>query len=623
MNSLSDRDRYIAFVEQILASILKGQVASKALIYRRLVDELQPGTGEIFERCLMEKISSLESLVQTESDELKQAKATRQLRAIKMLQQAWEEWQKNHQAQSKCAVAVQQILAVEAHQRLSVLLTVLDPNQSYVFKHPQIRQLAQSLQEAAEGLTDESEAFELRQYALGLIEGLKSVTELEPHLISWVYDMPNRALGFGGGAMNSGPWQTWAKQVSNPLAKALFTKQAQNQSAALLTTEDSIDWKAWVGLMVLMRDLQMGLVAWFDKQPYSNQFGQNLSGVTFLVFAMIWCELSKSLIPVPQPLEREVLSQACFQMALQILRTFAQRDNFPLYGGVFASFSGQDFRETIDYLNQPLSSVENIQEKARILTVLGYSQQWMGNHSQALRLHHEALELARQTEDKVCEVANFNHLSRLSWRQDYPQAITYAQRALILARQIGDRKGESHCLVSLGFCEVMMARQERTVTFEQLESSIRYLEQGLKLSEKFQDLLNQAISSLGLGIAYVALEQPTEAVPALEQGLLRVQQVGERDLQALGYTYLGEAYYQLHREDLAVYHACLGMYLLEQRGDIKWQQAAALVMILQGRLGAENFQKILSQNRSKFLAQIGVDGFDYLPSLIERYRQQS
>ncbi|MEA5518611.1 tetratricopeptide repeat protein [Limnoraphis robusta] len=624
MNPPSDRDRYQTFVEQIIASILKGQIASKALIYQRLVDELQPGTGEIFERCLMEKISSLESLVKTESDELKQAKATRQLRAIKMLQQAWEEWQKNHQAESSCAVAVRQILEAEATQRLSVLLQVLDPNQSYVFKHPQIRQLAQSLQQEAEGLTNPSEAFELRQYALGLMEGLASVSELEPHLISWVYDLPNRALGFGGGAMNHGPWQSWAKQVSSPLAKELFTKQAQNQSAALVATEQTIDWKAWVGLMVLMRDLQTGLVAWFDKQPYSAQFGQNLSGVTFLVFAMIWSELSSGLKLASQQPEREVLSQACFQISLQILRTFAQRDNFPLYGGVFASFSGQGFRETINYLNQPLNFAENIQEKARILTVLGYSQQWIGHHEQAWTLHQEALELARQTEDRACEVANFNHLSRLSWRQkDYSQAITFAQRALILARQIGDRKGEAHCLVSLGFCEVLMARQQRTVTFEQLESSISYLEQGLKLSEKFNDLLNQALSSLGLGIAYVVLEKPTQAVPILEEGLLRVQQVGERDLQALGYACLGEAYYQLHREDLAVYHACLGMYLLEQRGDIKWQQAGALVMILQGKLGSENFQNILSQNRSKFIALIGIDGFDYLPSLIERYRQQS
>ncbi|WP_413160022.1 tetratricopeptide repeat protein [Capilliphycus salinus ALCB114379] len=625
MNSPTDRDRYITFIEDIVASILKGKIASKELIYRRLVDEVKPGTGEIFERCLMEKIASFESVVQSESDELKQAKATRQLRAVKMLQQAWEQWQKNHQAENQCSVAVRQILDAKADERLGVLLQILDPNQSYVFKHPQIRQLAQSLQQEAEGLTDESEAFELRQYASGLLFGITSVNELEPHLISWVYELPNSALGFGEVSATNGPWNRWAKQVSNPLAKELFTKQAQNQSAALVAQADhTIDWKAWVGLMVLMRDLQTGLVTWFDKQAYSAKAGQNLSGVTFMVFAMVWCELSRGFQTASPQGEKERLSQACFQMSLQILRAFAQRDNFPLYGGVFASFSGESFRETIHYLDQPLKYVENVQEKARILTVLGYSQQWMGNFKQALSFHQEALELARQTEDRGCEVANLNHLSRLNLRQkDYSQAITFAQRALILSRQIGDRFGEAHCLVSLGFCEVLIARQERAVTFEELESSINYLEQGLKLSEKFQDLLNQALSAIGLGIAYVTVEKPTQAVPFLEQGLSVVGQAGDRDLQALGCAYLGEAYYQLKREDLAVYYASLGMYLLEQRGNIQWRQAAALVTILQGKLGAENFQKFLSQYRSQFIAQIGIDGYDYLPSLIERYRQET
>ncbi|MGB3534525.1 MAG: tetratricopeptide repeat protein [Microcoleaceae cyanobacterium] len=624
MNPTTDRDRYIIFIDEIITLVLKGKIASKQIIYRRLVDELKPGTGEIFERCLMEKSSNLEQTVKTESDELKQAKATRQLRAIKLLQQAWEQWQKKYQAQSQCDVAVQQIIAAPPEERLGILLQVLDPNQSYIFKHPQIQQLAQSLQQAAEELTDRSEAFELRQYAAGLIEGLTAITELEPHLISWIYDLPNRAVGFGEVAANSGPWASWAKQVSHPLAKELFNQQAHNQSAAaVILAQNTINLKDWVGLIVLMRDVQLGLVTWFDKQAYSAQLGIDLSGVTFIVFAMVWSELSQGFQTVPLSSEKEQLSQACFQMTLQILRAFAARPNFPLYGGVFASFSGNNFRDTIDYLDRPLNFVENIQEKARILTVLGYSQQWMGNPQKALDFHKEALELSRQTQDRTCEVANLNHLSRLNWQNnDYNSAINQAQRSLILARQIGDKKGESYSLVSLGFCEIIIARQQRTVTLEQLESSINYLQQGLKLSEKLKDLLNQAVSLIGLGIASVSLEQPLQAVPFLEQGLTIVQKVGDRNLQTLGHAYIAEAYYQLQREELAIYHGCLGMYLLEQQGNIQWQQTAAIVMILQGRVGEEKFNASLAKYRSQLIAQIGVDGFDYLPNLIARYRQQ-
>jgi len=622
MNQPSDRERYMTLIDEIIANILKGNIASKALIYKRLVDEIKVGTGEIFERGLIEKISTLESLVKTETDELKQAKATRQLRGIQMVRQAWEDWQKNYQVQSHSSGAVRQIIEAEPAQRLAVLIEVLDPNQSYVFKHPQIRQLSQTLEQEASRLTDESEASELRQYAAGLLRGIATVKELEPYLISWVYDRPQRDIGFGGSATAGGPWETWAKNVNSPLAKELFSQQAKNQSAAVFAqSQQQIDWKEWVGLIILMRDLQTGLVTWFDKQPYSAQVGQNLAGVTFMVFAMIWSELSSGFQSLSSDSDRDRLGRGCFQMTLQILRTFAQRNNFPLYGGVFASFSGENFRETITYLDRPLNYVENILEKARILTVLGYSQRWIGNHYRAAELHREALELASQTGDRACEVANYNHLSRLSLRQkDYSQAVADAQRALILARQIGARQGESYSLISLGFSEIAIARQERSVTFEQLESSINYLEQGLKLSEKFNDFVNQSLGYLGLGMAYVSLEQPAQAVPVLERGLSVLQQMGEQDLQALTHAYLGEAYYQLEREESAVYHACLGMYLLEQRGDVRWRQAGGLVMILRGQLGEEKFRQILAQQRSQFIALIGVDGFDYLPELSDRYR---
>lgn len=618
---LSQRDRYIAAIDNIIDSVLKGQVASKELLYQRLTQELEPGTGEIFEQCLVEKVNALESIVKT-GDESRQARATRQLRAIKLLQQSWEQWRKNNQDQTSCAAAVQQILATEAENRLAILLQILDPNQTNIFKHQQIRQLAIALQQEAEALPSTA-AFELRQYATGLTQGLNLVRELEPYLVSWVYEIPNQPLGFGGATATSGPWTTWAKQTSSPLARTLFTYQAQNQSAApVAQSQQNLDWSAWISLMVLMRDLYTGLVAWFDKQPYSAQAGRNLSGVTFLVFAMIWCELSSGFKAATQLPEQEHLAQVCFQIALQILRSFAQRDNFPLYGGVFASFSGEGFRETLTYLNQPLNFVENVQEKARILTVLGYSQRWVGNTTQALTWHQEALELARQVGDQACEVANLNHLSRLHLAQkSYREAIAFAQRALILARQIGDRKGEAYSLVSLGYGEVLIAQQDRRVSLEQLESSISYLQEGLQRSEKLQDESNQAISHLGLGIAFVSLEQPDQALAALEKALALGQRLAAPELNALSHVYLGEAHYQLNHTDLAIYHGCLGMYLLEQRQDPRWQKPGALVIILQGKLGIEKFQATLNQMRSPLIAQIGVDGFDYLPGLIERYRE--
>jgi tetratricopeptide (TPR) repeat protein len=621
---ITPRQRYADLIEQTIANILQGKIRSKEQVYDLLVHQLESGLGEIFEQALAERMDSLQCQLTT-TDELKQAKAERQMRALKTLQSAWEQWQRTYRVQNACSMAVQTLINTASTERLPVLIHFLDPNQADVFDHAMIQQLAQVLQETAECLPEESEALEMRQLGLGLKRGLACFYELEGLIVSWLCD-PQFQVGFGASSQqNYGPWEIWAKQTSSSLARALFTGQAQNQSAAAIAlAQPNFDMADWVELVVLLRGLQHGLVKWFDQQPYSIQAGRHMAGVTFLVFAMLWSELSHGVRQASQlsDHDRQNLSQGCFRITLQLLRTFAQRDNFPLYGGVFASFSGENFRETITYLDQPLKAVENTQEKARILTVLGYSQRGLGNHQGAISLHQEALDLARQVGDQPCEIANLNHLGRLSLEQtDFHGALSYAQRALILARQTGERQGEAHALASLGYSEVMLAQQQEQVSAENLEAAIAYLERAQKLAERLANGQNLALCYLGLGIGYGAIQQSGRAKPLLEQAILASQQIGDQDLQALSHAHLGETCYQLHQPEIAVYHTCLGMYLLEQRSNHHWRRAAALVIVLEGQLGSENFFHLLQQQRSQLIVQIGVDGFDHLPSLIQRYRQ--
>ena len=624
-NPLTTRDRYLIFVERIIINIENGKLLSKEHVYRILSESLESGTGEIFERAVEEQANLLQANFIAQTDEVKQAKATQKLRAMKILKDAWEQWQKNYQLEDTCARGLQKIVNAEAQERLSTLIQVLDPNHTPVFERQHIQLLIQLLQKSAETLSDDSEAFALRQFAIGLTRGLASFDLLEGSLASWLYE-PQQQVGFAR-SKGSGPWHSWAQQITNSLPRELFAGQALNQSAAAIAqAQRSIDISAWVELAILLRYLQNGLVRWFDQQPYDARVGLHMTGVTFVAFAMIWGELSSGF-QNSQHLskrDREALAKICFRISLQTLRTFAQRENFPLYGGVFASFSGDSFRETINYLDQPLKESENTQEKARILTVLGYSQAWMGHHNQAIALHQEALNLAREVGDQRCEIANLNHLSRISLIQkDFSLSESQAQRAVILARQNGDRQGEANALANLGYSEVMIARQQESITPEELESPLNHLERGQKLSEKLNDLQNQALCWVGIGTAYVAIEQPSQAQIALAKGLALTQQIGDRDLQALSHAYLGEAFYQLDQLEPATYHACLGMYLLEQRQSKGWQQSASLVVILQGKLTTESFFNLLKQQRSQFIAQIGVDGFDHLPNLIDRYRQGS
>jgi hypothetical protein len=60
------------------------------------------------------------------------------------------------------------------------------------------------------------------------------------------------------------------------------------------------------------------------------------------------------------------------------------------------------------------------------------------------------------------------------------------------------------------------------------------------------------------------------------------------------------------------------MYQLEQLEASEWQQAASLLTVLQRQLG-EQFAALLAQLRPDLVRAIGVDGYDYLPTLLARY----
>lgn len=610
--TLSLSDRYSAFIEKIVTDTLKGKIGSKEYVYRQLVAQLESerGTGEIFERCLIEQMTLAEDKMEAERDELKQAKAQRQLRALRTLQEAWNRYQETQRTENACSDAVTQLIDADEGDRLSVLLQILDPNQTHAFSSKDIASLAQELEQVQE--SDDKIVAELHTLATGLKQGLLAYSSLD--LMGWLYEQ--RQLGFASKVGANNPWGYWAKQASSPLSKLFFTEQSNNQSAASLAQQQTrLDLSAWVELILLLRGIQEGLVGWFDKQPYAIKAGNDAAASTFLTFAIIWCELSHGFRQAEQLSagDRDRLADVCFQIGLQILRSFAQRDNFPLYGGVFASFTGKNFRDTITYLDRPLKTIEKKQEKARILTVLGYSQQWMGDRDRALLLHEEALDLARQESDRNCEVANLNHLSRLQLSLGkFLEAIDLGQRALLFARQIGDRVGEINAIANLGYAEVRQAQQQEHISLSDIEACIERLKRGIKLLDKHQDLISAVFCYLGMGIAHLILDQSNNAQSYLENSLALSIQLGNLELEGLSHANLGEVNYQLGQLPLAVFHACLGLYLLEQKNAIEQRQVANLVAILKGNLGEEAFKQALQQQRSQIISRVGLDGFDYI-----------
>jgi tetratricopeptide (TPR) repeat protein len=618
-DTLSLRDRYLSLIDDIVKMTLKGEIRAKEQVYQLLVDGVSGGTGEIFERCLDDRLTELQHQADTQTDELKQAKADRSLRAMKTIQGEWLRWQEKNQATDALDTAVRQIVrAIAQGDHLSVFLTVTDPNLAKPLNLAQWQQLAKKLQQQAESSGDET-AGQAQQMAQGIIRGLEGWSRLENHLVSWIYDQSRSQLGFEGVPGEKGPWVAWAKEVNSSIPQSLFQTLTMGESVVEWVGRQNWSVGDFVELVGILRCLQQGLVNWFDKLVYDSKAGAKLSISTFLGFSIVWSQLASGFGQAGW--QRDSLTNGCFQMTLQILRTFAQCSYFPLYGGIFASFSGEYLRDALSYLDEPLRRAEGTQEKARILTLLGYSTRALGRSEQASAFHQQALEIAREAGDSACEVANLNHLSRTCVAQgNFAEAINFAQRGVILSRQKGDRMGEANALANLGYSEVFQAQALEQADPDLYEMAVDRLQQGLDLSEKVGDRQSQALCLSSLGIAYVVLEQAEGAIAYLEKGIQMAQFTGDLYLQGINLSYLAEAHYRLRDWGKTVQAACLAMYLLEQIASTSWRQPAGLLTVLRGQVGDEEFQALLVEQRSGIIPVIGVDGYDHLPTLLELYQ---
>ena len=542
-DSLSLRDRYFALIDQIVQMTLQGKIRSKQQVAQMLVQGVSTGTGEIFEQALSDRTSETQSQANNKADELKQAKASRSLRAMQTIQAEWERIQVQNRVSSAISAATSAIVNTESQNRLSALLQAIDPNQAQALTLEQIQELAKALQKQAETITNSNSSSEIQDLSQGLTKGLQSWQQIQDYLVSWIYEQSQGSLGFEGVPGQQGPWALWASKVDSPFPKALFKTLALNQSIVELASKQTLDSSAFIELALILQCLQRGLINWFDKLIYDSKVGAQLSISTYLTFAVIWSQLANGF-STNYPNQ---LTNGCFQITLQILRNFAQRKYFPLYGGIFASFGGDYLRSALSYLDEPLRQVEGTQEKARILTLLAYSIGAVGQYEQAIYFHQQALEIARNAQDIVCEIANLNHLSRIFVAQkNYTEAINYSQRALILSRQRGERLGEANALANLGYSEVFQAQELEQGEPEVYETAINYLQQGLQLSERLGDAYgsefvlrqSKALCGSSLGIAYLVLSQSNAAIPYLEIGFQAAQMSGDLYLQGLSLSYL-------------------------------------------------------------------------------------
>lgn len=90
----------------------------------------------------------------------------------------------------------------------------------------------------------------------------------------------------------------------------------------------------------------------------------------------------------------------------------------------------------------------------------------------------------------------------------HKKAIKYHKKALVISREIGDRRGEGKCLGNLGNAYLNLG---------QVKKAIEYYQKALVISEEIGDRRGKGFQYMNLGYAYGVLEQIEKAIDFYKQ----------------------------------------------------------------------------------------------------------
>jgi tetratricopeptide (TPR) repeat protein len=157
------------------------------------------------------------------------------------------------------------------------------------------------------------------------------------------------------------------------------------------------------------------------------------------------------------------------------------------------------------------------------------------NYQQAELSYQKALTLARKIGDLFNEARSLNNLGNvyLSW-QIQDEAIDYYEKSLIIYRELKDRESEARTLSDLG------------KIFHQRDQAIDYYQQSLIIYRELNDRQQEALTLENLGYSFSLQNRWDEVTECYQQSLIIYQELKDRQQEALT---LGKLAYSFSSQD--------------------------------------------------------------------------
>ena len=168
----------------------------------------------------------------------------------------------------------------------------------------------------------------------------------------------------------------------------------------------------------------------------------------------------------------------------------------------------------------------------------------IGLYEKSIDCSEKALKIAKDIGDRCNEgvwLGNLGNAYRALRQVD--KAIEYYKDALVISRALGDRSGEGADLGNLG---------NAYIDLEQVDKAIEYYEDALAISREVVDRRTEGAALGNLGMAYYAPGQVDKAIKYYEDALVITREIGDRIGEGFWLGNIGIAYSELGQVEKAI-----------------------------------------------------------------------
>ena len=280
--------------------------------------------------------------------------------------------------------------------------------------------------------------------------------------------------------------------------------------------------------------------------------------------------------------------RACsdYEQALEIARSL--HDRSAEWEGLIALgflWSERDYTWTGTYYQQALELAQAIGDPLAVGHSLNRLGNWCVNVEQpheGLRYHHEALATFQALNDEHGLAETLDLLGLASGLSgNCPQGVVYYQQAAALFEQLDDRKGLASTLAQLASCAIGLYWIETLApAITSFAELLPYGERALKIAREIGQRSGEAYAVDTLGLCYLGLGEYAQALEVVWKGLHLAEEIAHHQWLIVGHLGLGKLYFELLSLTEARQHLEQALALAHEIGSRYWTCYASASLAL-------------------------------------------